>query len=168
MTKIDPAIAAMIADGDLRWTMSIAIPGDADFPTLQLPGELMTYSIERGYPLSTAVRRVDQRTILYAQIESYDVAQHDTGSPSWAIPLKYEPRTDDERIAQALGFDEGWEDAEPECVFGCDHRFAVFWRAAASRKRFGLTTTAAQSLYVVQLGKRELEPITQALKAWAS
>jgi hypothetical protein len=168
VTKIDPAIAQLIADCDLHWTISIAIPGDGDFPTLQLPGDVLTYSTERGYPFSAAVRRVGKRTILYCQLESFDLVRHRAESPGWAIPTKYTPRTDDERIAHALGFDEGWEDAEPECVFGCDDRFAVFWRAALSRERFGLTTTDAGSLYVVELGDRETKPIAAALKAWAS
>ena len=158
----------MVAPADLRWTISIGIPGDADFPTLQLPGELMTYSTERGYPISLAARRDNKRTLLFVQLESFDLAKHEADNPDWAIPLKYTPRTDDERIAQALGFDEGWEDAEPECVFVCDDKFAVFWRAALTRKRFGLTTTDAGSLYVVHLGDRETPAIDAALRAWAS
>jgi hypothetical protein len=168
VNKIASELAAMIAPAELRWTISIAIPGDDDFPTLQLPGDLLTYSTERGYPISLAARRDGKRTLLFVQLESFDVAKRETDKPDWAIPLKYTPRTDDERIAQALGFDEGWEDAEPECMFVCDDKFAVFWRAALTRKRFGLTTTDAGSLYVVNLGERETKPIEQAVKAWAS
>ena len=168
MTEIDPELAALIADADVRWTISIAIPGDDDFPTLQLPSELVTYSTQRAYPMSLAARRVDKRTVLFVQVESFDVARHETERAGWAVPMRYTPRTDDERIAQALGFDEGWEDAEPECMFACDHRFAVFWRAALARKRFGLTTTDAGSLYIVELDDRDIKPIETALRAWTS
>lgn len=155
----------MIAPADLRWTISIAIPGDDDFPTMQLPADLLTYSKDRAYPMSVAVRREAKRTLLFVQFESFELS---AGGGGWAIPLKYTPRTDDERIAQALDFDEGWENAEPECVFVCDDKFSVFWRAALKRKRFGLTTTDAGSLYVVALTAREIKPIDAALGAWAT
>jgi hypothetical protein len=170
--RVAPEILSLVLErhghADLRWTLSIAIPDDDDFPTLQLPGDKLTYSTKRAYPITFTVRRADKATLLFVQLESFDIARHEAESPGWAIPMKYSPRTDDERIAQALEFDEGWEDAEPECIFVCDHRFSVFWRAAVARAKFGLTTTDAESLYVVTLGDRELESLGTALSAWAS
>ncbi len=151
----------------LDWTRSIPIPGDPDFPVLQLPAEKLEYSITRGYPISLAARAVaGQLPLLFVQLESFDLDKHKSGSPAWAIPTKYIPETDEERIAHDLGFDEGWEDAEPGCIFVCDERFSVFWRAAYERKRLGLTAAGTESLYPISLGKRELEPLKDILKKW--
>jgi hypothetical protein len=151
----------------LDWTRSIPIPGDPDFPVFQLPAEKLAYSIERGYPISLAARKVEgQLPLLFVQLESFDLARHQAETPVWATPGKYIPETDEERIAHELGFDEGWEDAEPGCMFICDERFSVFWRAAYERKRFGLTTFGTESLYPVSLGKRELESLKDILKKW--
>jgi len=152
---------------ELDWTRSIPIPGDDDFPTFQLPTEKLDYATTKGYPIKLAARSVANRSpLLFVQIESFDIERHNTESPGWAIPSKYTPQTDEERIAHELGFDEGWEDAEMECIFICDERFSVFWRAAYQRKRFGLTTFGTESLYPMTLDKRELEPLAAILKKW--
>ena len=131
---------------------------------LELPADQLRYSTARGYPVTFAARRCDGVALLIAQVESYDVAGH--AGANWAIPSAYTPKTDDQRISQALEFDEGWEDAQFECGFICDDRFGVFWRAALLRKRFGLTCVGASSLYPVTLGERELGPLAAALGAW--
>ena len=162
-----PVIVETHGYAELEWTRSIAIPGDADFPTLQLPENKLEYSVKRGYPIKLEPRRVANRSpLLFVQIESFDIEQHAADSPGWAIPSRYKPETDEERIAHELGFDEGWEDAKVECMFICDERFSVFWRAALTRKRFGLTAFGTESLYPMTLGDRELEPIKQILKQW--
>ncbi|HEU0033879.1 MAG TPA: hypothetical protein VFQ53_24795 [Kofleriaceae bacterium] len=171
MKQIDPDLLALIAEthghAELEWTRSIPIPGDPDFPVFQLPEGKLVYAKDRGYPVKLAARRVadrDRPPVLVVQLESFELAHHDEAG--WAIPTKYTPQTDEERIAQALGFDEGWEDARVECIFLCDARFHVFWRAARDRKRFGLTAAGADSLYPVPLGKRELDELDRILKQW--
>jgi hypothetical protein len=148
------------------WTRAIRIDGDDDFPILELPVEQLRYSTQRGYPMTFAATACDRRTLLIAQVESFDIAKH--AGAGWAIPAAYTPTTDDQRLSQALEFDEGWEDAEFECGFACDDRFAAFWRAAVDRARFGLTVRDAASIYPVALGERELEPIAAALAAWTN
>ena len=149
---------------DLTWTRSIPIPGDADFPVLQLPVDHLRYSTERGYPVAFAPRVHAGKAFLIVQIESFETAAHDAAG--WAIPGKYTPKGDDQLLSQALDFDEGWEDAQFECAFICDDRFSVFWRAAMERKRFGLTCPEVMSLYPVALGRRELEPLGAILATW--
>ena len=169
--QIPPDVLSLIAEthgyAELDWTRSIPIPGDDDFPTLQLPDAKLHYATTRGYPMKLAARKVDKGSpLLFVQFESFDLAKHEADAPGWAIPTKYKPQTDEELVAHELGFDEGWEDAELECVFICDERFSVFWRAAYERKRFGLTAPETQSLYAVHLGKPELEPLAAILKKW--
>ena len=170
MKSIPLDLHRLIADShgfaELEWTRSIPIPGDDDFPCLQLPERKLAYSTERGYPIKLEPRKVPGRDLplLYVQLESFAIAEH--ADAGWAIPSKYKPETDEERVAHELGFDEGWEDAQMECIFICDERFSVFWRAAAKRKRFGLTAPETGSLYPVELGKRELEPLDKILKKW--
>ena len=149
---------------DLMWTRSIPIPGDDDFPVLQLPTDQLRYATDRGYPVTFAPRSFDGKPLLIVQLESFAIATHKDAD--WAIPGAYTPTTDDQRISQALGFDEGWEDAQFECAFVCDDKFATFWRAAFQRKRFGLTAPEAMSLYPVALGERELEPLGEILSKW--
>ncbi len=149
---------------DLAWTRSIEIPGDDDFPVLQLPADQLRYATERGYPVTFSPRVHAGKPLLFVQVESFETATH--ADAGWAIPAAYTPTTDDQRLSQALEFDEGWEDAQFECAFICDDRFAVFWRAALQRKRFGLTVPDAKSLYPVALGEREQEPLTEILAAW--
>ncbi|MEO8702934.1 MAG: hypothetical protein ABI867_23010 [Kofleriaceae bacterium] len=160
-------IATTHGYADLEWTRSIPIPGDPDFPVFQLPENKLAYSQERGYPISFEPRKSPNGSpLLFVQIESFDLEQHRTGNPAWAVPSKYKPETDEEAIAHELGFDEGWEDAQMECIFICDERFSVFWRAAAERERFGLTAIDTESLYPVSLEKRELAPLEKILKKW--
>jgi hypothetical protein len=149
---------------ELTWTRSLELPGDDDFPVLELPTDHLRYSTERGYPVTFAARTCEGKPLLIAQVESFAIAGHDNAG--WAIPAAYRPRGDDQRISHALDFDEGWDDAEFECGFVCDARFAVFWRAALLRKRFGLTCPHIQSLYPVVLGERELKPLGEVLAAW--
>lgn len=155
---------------DLEWTRSIPIPGDDDFPVLQLPENKLEYATSRGYPIKLEPRRwrgaEGDRFLLFVQIESFAIEGHDDAG--WAIPSKYKPETDEERIAHELGFDEGWEDASMECIFICDQRFSVFWRAALQRERFGLTVANTQSLYPVKLGKRERGPLKDILSKWSN
>jgi hypothetical protein len=168
--QIPPELLQMIREShgyaELEWTRSIPIPGDDDFPCFQLPENKLAYSTERGFPIKLAPRRVAGRDlpVLFVQIESFAIAEH--ADAGWAIPSKYKPQTDEERIAHELGFDEGWEDAQMECIFICDERFSVFWRAAYQRKRFGLTAEGTQSVYPVTLDKRELDPLEKLLKKW--
>jgi hypothetical protein len=166
-TELLALLASTHGYADLAWTRSIPIPGDDDFPCLELPEAKLAYATTRGYPIKFAVRKLPHGSgaLLVVQLESFEVATHDAAG--WAIPTKYKPETDEERIAHELGFDEGWEDAQRECIFLCDSRFDVFWRAAVLRRRFGLTATGSLSLYPVTLGKRELGPLADALKAWA-
>jgi hypothetical protein len=175
--QIPPEMLRLIAEthgyADLQWTRSIPIPGDDDFPVLQLPATKLEYVTERGYPIKLEPRRWrgadgrdSDRFLLFVQIESFEIAKHDEAG--WAIPTKYKPETDEERIAQELGFDEGWEDASMECMFICDQRFSVFWRAALQRGRFGLTVPETQSLYPVTLGKRERGPLKDILAKWTN
>jgi hypothetical protein len=133
---------------------------------LQLPEEKLEYATSRGYPIKLEPRRHDNRFLLFVQIESFEIAEH--ASAGWAIPSKYTPETDEERIAHELGFDEGWEDARMECIFICDQRFSVFWRAAHERERFGLTAFGTESLYPITLGKRELSPLSKILSKWSN
>jgi len=154
---------------ELEWTRSIPVPGDRDFPVLQLPEERLRYSTERGYPVAFALGRVGKRPpLLFVQIESFDVARRKAEGAEWAIPTAYTPQTEDERIDQVLGFDKGWEDAEPECVFVCDQRFAIFWRAVVVRERFGLTVADSQSLYPVELDREQIATLRDALAKWPS
>lgn len=170
MKQIPPEMLRLIAEthgyADLEWTRSIPIPGDDDFPVLQLPANKLEYATERGYPLKLEPRRHEDRFLLFVQVESFEVAKHHDAR--WAIPTKYKPDTDEERIAQELGFDEGWEDASLECIFICDQRFSVFWRAVLERGRFGLTVPETQSLYPVTLGKRERGPLKDILSKWTN
>jgi hypothetical protein len=168
--SIRPELLALIVEthgyADLTWTESIPIPGDPEFPVLRLPENKLAYSTERGYPIKLAPRRATghERPLLLVQVESFAIASH--GDAGWAIPSRYTPETDEEQIAHELGFDEGWEDAQVECIFVCDERFSVFWRAAHERRRFGLTGTGASSLYPVVLGDAERDPLQKILKKW--
>jgi hypothetical protein len=165
-------VLALVRDthgfAELTWTQSIPLQNDPEFPVLQLPETKLEYATTRGYPIKLEPRKAEghAQPLLFVQIESFDVATH--GDAGWAIPAKYKPETDEEVIAHELGFDEGWEDARVECIFICDERFAVFWRAALDRKRFGLTVAGVQSLYPVALGEREREPLQKVLKKWRS
>jgi hypothetical protein len=150
--------------GQLTWTRSIEIPGDDNFPVLELPVDHLRYSTERGYTVTFAARTCEGKALLIAQVESFLIAGHDQAE--WAIPAAYTPRGDDQRISQALEFDEGWDDAEFECAFVCDARFAVFWRAAVLRKRLGLTCPHIKSLYPLSLGERELASLDDVLASW--
>jgi hypothetical protein len=149
---------------ELTWTRSLAIPGDDDFPVLELPADQLRYSTERGYPITFAARMCGGVPLLIVQVESFAIAGHDDAG--WAIPAAYAPKTDDQRISQALEFDEGWDDAAFECGFVCDARFAVFWRAVLLRDRFGVTAPHIPSLYPVTLGDRERAPLVEILGAW--
>jgi hypothetical protein len=154
---------------ELAWTRSVPLPDDPDFPVLELPAEKLRYSTARAFPIKLAARKMSNDSVLlFVQFESFDIAARKDAKPEWATPGKYTPSTDDERIDQELGFDEGWADAEPECMFICDERFAVFWRAVQSRKRFGLTAPEQGSLYPVVLDKPALAALKDALKAWRS
>lgn len=171
MKQIPPDLLSLIASthgyADLEWTRSIPIPGDPDFPVFQLPEGKLVYSKDRGYPISFEPRvSASGAALLFVQIESFDLEKHRSENPGWAIPTKYKPQTDEESIAHELGFDEGWEDATMECIFICDERFSVFWRAALERERFGLTAFDTESLYPVELGKRERAPLQKILKKW--
>lgn len=175
MKTIEPALLKLIAEthgyASLEWTRSVPIPGDDDFPAFQLPEGKLEYSTERGYPIKLEPRRYaasggNDRFLLFVQIESFAIAEHDQAG--WAIPSNYTPETDEERIAKELGFDEGWEDARQECIFICDQRFSVFWRAAYERERFGLTVFGVDSLYPVILGKREKAPLSKILSKWSN
>lgn len=152
---------------ELEWTRSIPIPGDDEFPVFQLPEEKLRYATDRGYPIKVEPRKVEgHRPLLFVQIESFAIAGHEQAS--WAEPMKkYTPQTDDERIAQELGFDAGWDDAEPECIFACDAQFAVFWRAVHARGRFGLTVFGTESLYPAVLEKPDLGKLGKLLKLWS-
>jgi hypothetical protein len=152
--------------GDPAWIHHIPVPDDDAFPVLVLPADRLRYSTDRSYPIALEPR-VIARPMLVVHVASFDSAAHAAADPDWAIPAAYTPRNDDERIRQALGFDEGWEDAEPECMFACDARFAGFWRGAAERGRFGLTVAGAKSLYPVAVHAREMEPIDAFLRAVA-
>ena len=160
------AILARHSYAELDWTRSIPIPGDDDFPVLQLPVEKLRYSTERGYPVKLAPRKVTGHPpLLFVQIESFAIAGHDQAS--WAEPIhKYTPQTDDERINQELGFDAGWDDAEHECILVCDAQFAVFWRAVHDRQRFGLTAAETSSLYPVVLEKADRAALGKLLAKW--
>lgn len=152
---------------ELSWTRSVPLPDDPDFPVLELPPEKLRYATTRAFPIKLAARKMaNGSALLIAQLESFDIAAHAAATPQWATPGKYTPGTDDEAVDHELGFDEGWADAEPECIFICDERFAVFWRAAHARKRFGLTAPEQPSLYPVALDKPALAAIKDALKAW--
>jgi len=168
--QIPPELLRLIAEthgyAELGWTRSIPIPGDDDFPVFELPDTKLEYSTSRGYPIKLEPRRIEDRHLLFVQIESFDLAGHE--GAGWAIPTKYKPETDEERIAHELGFDEGWEDATMECIFICDQRFGVFWRAAHARERFGLTTPGTESLYPVRLGRRELSALSKILSKWTN
>jgi hypothetical protein len=168
--QIAPEMLRLIAEthgyASLEWTRSIPIPGDDDFPVLQLPEKKLEYSTTRGYPIKFAPRRHGDSFLLLLQVESFELEGHDKAG--WAIPGKYTPDTDEERIAHDLGFDEGWEDAQMECIFICDQRFSVFWRAVYERKRFGLTVFGTESLYPVTLEKRELGPLSKILSKWSN
>jgi hypothetical protein len=150
---------------ELAWSCRIEIPGDPEFPTLRLPPTRLRYSTERSYPFAFEARLAGGQPLLFANISSFETA---IGTPSgWAIPAAYTPRDEDQRLRQLLGFDEGWEDAEYECMFVCDARFAELWRAALERGCFGLTVAGAASLYPVRLGDREREPLAAFLAALA-
>jgi len=168
--QISPELLRMIAEthgyADLEWTRSIPIPDDPDFPVFQLPENKLEYATSRGYPIKLEPRRHEDRFLLFVQIESFELEGHDTAG--WAIPTKYTPETDEERIAHELGFDEGWDDAAMECIFICDQRFGVFWRAVQRRERFGLTAANTESVYPVQLGKRELSALSKILSKWSN
>ena len=168
MKTLEPRLHSFLVErhgyAELTWTRSIPIPGDDDFPVLELPEGRLRYETARGYPIKLAARRVASRALLIVRIESFEAAGH--AEADWAIPLAYKPQSDDEALDQALGFDEGWEDAAAECTFVCDDRFAVFWRAAVERKRFGLTAPEAMSLYPVTLDTRELDPLRAVLRKW--
>jgi hypothetical protein len=151
---------------ELDWTRSIPIPGDDDFPVLQLPDTKLRYATERGYPVKLEPRKVSGHPpLLFVQIESFAIAGHDQAS--WAEPIhKYTPQTDDERVNQELGFDEGWDDAELESILVFDSQFAVFWRAVHERQRFGLTAPETQSLYPVVLEKKDRAALGKLLGKW--
>ena len=169
MKQIQPEMLRLIAEthgyADLAWTRSIPIPDDPDFPVLQLPDTKLEYSRTRAYPIKVEPRRFEDRFLLFVAIESFEI---ESGAGSWAIPSKYTPETDEERIIQELGFDEGWEAAQLECIFICDQRFSVFWRAARERERFGLTMPEGDSLYPVSLTKRELGPLSKMISKWSN
>jgi hypothetical protein len=154
---------------ELEWTQSIPIPGDPEFPVLQLPADRLRYATDRGYPVKFALGRIAKHApLLFVQVESFDVARRKTEGADWAIPAAYTPQTEDERIHQVLGFDEGWEDAEHECLFVCDQRFAIFWRAVVIRERFGLTVPEIRSLYPVALDAEQIATLRDALAKWPS
>ena len=152
---------------EVAWTSAIEIPDDPVFPALRLPASRLRYSRARSYPVAFEPR-VGDRPLLFVEIASFDTAEHAASSPGWAIPAAYTPRDEHARLMQVLGFDEGWEDAEHECMFACDARFAGFWRAASKRGRFGLTAEGADALYPVRLDPRLLEPIASFLDAVAA
>jgi hypothetical protein len=166
-TLARPLAAKLLArhgPADPAWARTLAIPGDEEFPALALPEGRLRYDTQRSYPISLAARAIDG-PCLVVQIASFDTAEHAASHPGWAIPAATTPRTDDERIRNALGFEEGWEDAEPECLFVCDARLGAFWRAARDRRRFGLTVAGAASIYPVRLGEIELPPLDAFLAA---
>lgn len=156
MIELDPAIAGLVAArhgaADPAWMLRIAIEGDAAFPLLRLPVDRLRYDKERGYPVDFAARRVAGVPTLFVQLTSYAFAN---GPGDWAIPLAYEPKTEDQQIRKALGFDEGWEDVEGECLFTCTPETLPFWRDASARGRFGLTVVGAKSMYAVKIHDRQ-------------
>jgi hypothetical protein len=159
-------VRTRFGDAELDWTRSVPLPDDDDFPVLQLPADQLRYATERGYPITFAARMYEGRPLLIVQLESFPIADH--ADAAWAVPAFYVPKTDDQKISSALEFDEGWDDAIFECAFVCDASFAVFWRAAFQRRRLGLTAPGMLSLYAIELGERELEPLREILAAWTS
>jgi hypothetical protein len=137
---------------DLAWTRRFEIPGDAEFPALVLPADRIAFSPERAYPVSLAT----DGDHLFAQVSSFDLKE---GPGGWAIPMAYEAKDDAQRVRKLLGFDEGWEDAAPECLLVCDAAWRPFWRDVMQRKRFGLTVVGGQSLYPNKIGDRESAPL---------
>ena len=93
---------------------------------------------------------------LFVQVSSFDLKE---GPGGWAIPMAYEAKDDPQRVRKLLGFDEGWEDAAPECLLVCDAAWRPFWRDVMQRKRFGLTVAGGQSLYPNKIGDRESAPL---------
>ena len=137
---------------DPACTRTFQIPGDAAFPALLLPQDGIAFSPARAYPVSFETDGAH----LFVQVSSFDLAE---GPGGWAIPSAYEPADDAQRVRQLLGFDEGWENAAPECLLVCDGAWRPFWRDVLSRKRFGLTVVGGQSLYPNKIGEREAEPL---------
>lgn len=160
MLELDPAIAALVAAhhgaADPAWMLRIAIEGDDAFPVMRLPVDRLRYDTERGYPVDFAARRIGGVPTLFVQFTSYAFAN---GPGDWAIPLAYEPKTDAQRIRKALGFDEGWEDVEGECLFTCTRDTLPFWKDAIARGRFGLTVVGAKSMYAVKIHDRERDAL---------
>jgi hypothetical protein len=161
MRELDPAIAALLADrhgaAESSWMQRVALDGDDAFPLLRLPADRLRYATDRGYPVDFAVCRIARVPTLVVQLTSY---AFESGPGDWAIPLAYEPKTDDQRIRKALGFDEGWEDVEHECTFTCTRDTLPFWRDAIARGRFGLTIVGGKSLYPVKIGQRERDALS--------
>ena len=106
---------------DPAWCKHLKIEGDTEFPVLELPAKKLHFVAEHAYAMSF---QTDGER-LYAQVASYQISE---GPGGWAIPAAYRAKNDGERIRKALGFDEGWENAAPECLLVCDHRWRPFWR----------------------------------------
>ena len=137
---------------DPAWTRRFEIPGDDAFPALVLPADRVAFAGARGYPVSFATDGAH----LFVQVSSFDLA---AGPGGWAIPTAYEPADDAQRVRKLLGFDEGWEQADPECLLVCDAAWRPFWREVLERTRFGLTVVGGESLYPNKIGQREAEPL---------
>jgi hypothetical protein len=156
MRELDPAIAALLADrhgaAESSWMQRVTLDGDDAFPLLRLPTDRLRYATDRGYPVDFAACRIARIPTLVVQLTSY---AFETGPGDWAIPLAYEPKTDDQRIRKALGFDEGWEDVEHECTFTCTLDAMPFWRDAIARGRFGLAVVGGKSMYPVKIHDRQ-------------
>jgi hypothetical protein len=141
---------------DPAWITRLAIPGDDTFPTLVLPADKLAFSGKRAFPVAFETDGAH----LLVQISSFDLAE---GPGGWAIPMAYEPKDDAQRVRKLLGFDEGWEDATPECLLVCDAAWRPFWRDVMARKRFGLTVVDGESLYPNKIGDREAKPLAAYL-----
>ena len=156
MNALDDELGALVIAVQAAWVVRLAIPGDDAFPVLRLPTEHLRFAKERGYVLSFAVARRFGAVELLVDVSSFDL---DEGPGDWAIPCAYTPTTDTQRLRQALGFDEGWELADLECVLACDASTSEFWRAALERGRLGLTASGAGTLFPVRIGPRDREPL---------
>jgi hypothetical protein len=155
--RLSPAdlelVIATHGRADPAWTRRFEIPGDDAFPALVLPADKLVFSGTRAFPLSFET----DGDHLFAAISSFDLKE---GPGGWAIPLAYEPKDDAQRVRKLLGFDEGWEQAAPECLLVCDADWRPFWREVFGRKRFGITVVGGESLYPNKIGDREARPLT--------
>ena len=135
-----------------------------EIPCLRLPEGMIRFNSKLGFwPHLKVLSDELANRWLVLQLSSFELA-HGPGR-DWAIPLAYEPADEDQAIRQQLGFDEGWEESEPETLLLFDEQWRDFFADVAQKGILGLTVEGAETSYPLRFQTWQLQELSES---WSS